>query len=71
MVEATPDEVIFRGPGKGEIDGSYGTLTVEKLPEMDLAVTLVEAVSDAKVLLNCKFLKREHYDKGLVWMLNK
>ena len=71
IVEATPDEVIFRGPGKIEIDGSYGILTFDKLPELNLTVTLIEAVSDAKVLLNCKFLKRETNDKGLVWTLNK
>jgi hypothetical protein len=70
IVHATSDEVIFHGPGKIEIDGSYGILTADKLPEMDLAVTLIEAVSEAKVVVNCKFLKREHYDKGLVWMLS-
>jgi hypothetical protein len=71
IVETTADEVIFRGPGKIEIYGSYGVLGFDKLPELELTVTLVEAVSETNVLLSCKFSKRETNDKGVVWELNK
>jgi hypothetical protein len=70
-VEATSDEVIFRGAGKIEIDGSYGIMAFDNLPELELTVTLIEAVTDAKVVLPCKFSKRQTTDKGLAWSLNK
>lgn len=67
-VEVTADEATFRGAGKVEIDGSYGVLIFDKLPELELTVTLIEAITEAKIVLPCKFSKQQ---SGLAWALNK
>jgi hypothetical protein len=70
-MDATAEEITVQGPGMMEISGSYGILAFDSLPELDLMVTLVEAVTEAKVVLSCKFSKRQTNDKGLIWTLNK
>jgi len=70
-MEVTSDELVVRGAGKIEIDGFYGTPLFENWQELELIVTLVEAVTEAKVVLPCKFSKQETAEKRLLWILNK
>lgn len=66
-IEGTADEVIMRGSGMIEIDGSCGSKTVGDWPEMSLTFTLAEAVSGATMCLNMKFLRTVAPDHAIDW----
>jgi hypothetical protein len=68
-IEATADEIIIRGSGKIEIDGDSTHVGVSDWPELQLDITLIEAVSESKIALKGKFIKQDavtvwHYGNG-------
>jgi hypothetical protein len=67
-IEATSDEIIIRGSGKIEIEGDSAHDGASDWPELQLDITLIEAVSESKIALTGKFLKQ---DAVTVWNYRK
>jgi len=67
LVQATSDDILVRGPGKIEIDGSVVPIPVCDWPALQLTLTLCEALGDSKVVLEAMFSK----ENGVLWKLNR
>jgi hypothetical protein len=70
-IEVTADEIVIRGSGKIEIEGSWPTLFVEQWEELVLRITLAEAVTESKIVLSAKFIPPESKEAHFVWVLAK
>ena len=66
-IEATESEVVIRGCGKVELDGSFNVQPDDNWPELQIHVTLSEAVSETSLGLTARFVKAHPW----VWIFAK
>ncbi len=69
IIEATEREIIVRGSGQVEIEGSMVKHDWQQWPELRLLLTLAEAVSGDRVALAGRFLRDETQRNEFVWKL--
>jgi hypothetical protein len=72
IIKATIFEIFIRGPGRIKMVGGC-RIPANKgdWSEINLKITLVEAASDARIILSYKFSKRELRNDGLIaWRFN-
>jgi hypothetical protein len=62
------NELNITGPCQVEIDGNANSDVYEEYPELELAVTLIEAVSEKKIVLSGIFKKQRTKENELVWV---
>jgi hypothetical protein len=61
-IEATADQIVIRGAGKVLIEGDFNIMAfsaMSGLSELELTVTLTEAITEAKTVLTEKIVKRD------------
>ena len=61
-IEATADEIVVHGAGKVLIEGDFNITAfaaMSGLSELELTITLTEAISEAKTVLTEKIVKRD------------
>jgi hypothetical protein len=61
-IEATADEIVIRGAGKVLIEGDFNNTALAAmsgLSELELTVTLIEAITEAKTVLTEKIVKQD------------
>jgi hypothetical protein len=66
-IEATESEVVIRGCGEVELDGHFNVQPDDNWPELQIHVTLSEAVSETSLDLTARFVKAHPW----VWTFAK
>jgi hypothetical protein len=72
VIEATSDEIFIRGPGKIEIEGevdSANSIKLTDFQELELCLSLTEAVSELKTTLTTKMVKDTKPSNSHLWHL--
>ena len=65
-IQATPDEIFVRGPGRVEIDGQVIAPSMSDWQELHLSVALTEAVTESRILLTVRLFRK---DAEALWTL--
>jgi hypothetical protein len=70
-IEATSDEIVIRGSGKIMVEGSVVVPALQDWPELELRVTLRDAITESRLALIGKFVRHEQSNKNdpMLWTL--